>query len=114
MTLDVLTYLIARWRGDDSLAGPDGQTWLTRTDYEPLERWDVLLAQEAYLLGGEEAQKRWSEIYRGLPPDDRVWDVEADGGRLSADESPLAAILYHQWRLAKMDGWGRYPLVTRT
>lgn len=109
MTDEVLSYLIARWNGEAAAFGPDSVRWLTRTDYEPLERWDVLAAQEAYLRGGEGAVQRWSATYRRLPVERRVWDVRRtiDGRDVHAraDEYPVAAILYHQERLARLSRW---------
>lgn len=109
MTEDVLCYLIARWNGQDTTAGPGGARWLTRTDYEPLERWDVLAAQEAYLRSGSNAEARWSALYRKLPAERRVWDVRrtVQGVEVQAraDENPRAAIWYHQWELARRDRW---------
>jgi hypothetical protein len=75
MSHDAMRYLVARWLGTDSLTSSDGEILMTRTDYEPLEHWDILLASEAYLLGGDEAVATWREAYTALPPDDRVWDV---------------------------------------
>ena len=109
MTADVLRYLVARWNGEEAITGPDSVKWFTRTDYQPLERWDVLAAQEAYLRRGADALARWAALYRALPPERRVWDVSAavEGRSIEAhaDGAPLAAIWYHQWRLARKDRW---------
>jgi hypothetical protein len=109
MSHAAMRYLVARWLGTDSLASSDGEILMTRTDYEPLERWDILLASEAYLLGGDEAAATWRDAYTALPPDDRVWNVpvvvDDDTSMHDASDQPLAAILYHQWQLVRVDQW---------
>ena len=109
MTGDVMRYLVARWNGEEFVVGLDSVRWYTRADYEPLERWDVLLAQETYLRQGPDAVARWLSLYRALPPEGRVWDVSESVEGVSvdarADEEPMAAMLYHRWRLARDDRW---------
>ncbi len=108
LTNDVMRYLVARWNGDESIVGPDSVLWYTRTDFPSLERWDVLLAQEAYLRRAS-ALERWQSAYRTLPPEKRVWDVSATVGDervdAHADDDPMAAMLYHRWLLARRDRW---------
>jgi len=107
MTPDVMRYLVARWNGVEEFVGPGSAAWVTRTDFQPLERWDVLLAQDAYLRGGDGAVRRWADSYRSLPGEGRVWDVArpARDDVIRADDDPVAAMLYHMRELAIRDRW---------